>query len=136
MAGTVKDQIDKIAKQRSALDAKLNSLLAKANKAIIDQIVKLAKDNNITKDQLIAALGGSVGKSNEVPSENKTTPKSKKPSVATKKADKRSKVEPVYRNPDNPEETWTKRGRTPVWAQKLKDAGLLETALIKKPLTT
>ncbi len=28
---------------------------------------------------------------------------------------KRGKVAPKYRNPDNPSETWTGRGRAPVW---------------------
>src|SRR5918912_1329094 len=29
----------------------------------------------------------------------------------------RTKVAPKYRNPDNPEETWTGRGRQPRWVQ-------------------
>ncbi len=32
-----------------------------------------------------------------------------------KPATKRAKVKPVYRNPDNPQETWTGRGRSPKW---------------------
>ncbi|MEE2658885.1 MAG: H-NS histone family protein [Candidatus Latescibacterota bacterium] len=30
----------------------------------------------------------------------------------------RTKVAPKYRNPDNPAETWTGRGRTPKWVQE------------------
>jgi DNA-binding protein H-NS len=37
-----------------------------------------------------------------------------------------TKVAPRYFNPDNTNETWTGRGRAPLWAQRLKDAGQLD----------
>jgi DNA-binding protein H-NS len=40
------------------------------------------------------------------------------------------KVAPKYRNPANPEQTWTGRGVSPVWVQALKTAGTLDSALI------
>ena len=40
------------------------------------------------------------------------------------------KVAPKYRNPANPEQTWTGRGVSPTWVQELKTAGTLESALI------
>lgn len=40
-----------------------------------------------------------------------------------KKARKLGKVPPKYRNPDNPEETWTGRGRQPRWLTAYTDQG-------------
>lgn len=34
---------------------------------------------------------------------------------------KRREVKPKYRNPDNPEETWSGRGRPPAWMQAKLD---------------
>lgn len=34
-----------------------------------------------------------------------------------------SKVAPKYRNPDNPEQTWTGRGQKPVWLRELLEQG-------------
>jgi DNA-binding protein H-NS len=41
-------------------------------------------------------------------------------------------VAPKYRNPANAEQTWTGRGKAPLWAQELRTAGTLETAVIAK----
>lgn len=35
----------------------------------------------------------------------------------------RGKVAPKYRNPNNPAETWTGRGRMPLWIKTLTDKG-------------
>lgn len=35
----------------------------------------------------------------------------------------RGKVAPKYRNPNNPSETWTGRGRMPLWIKTLTDKG-------------
>jgi len=45
----------------------------------------------------------------------------------------RAKVAPKYRNPKNKAETWTGRGRQPLWvAAFIKSGGKLEQLLIKK----
>lgn len=36
------------------------------------------------------------------------------------------KLEPRYRNPENPDQAWSGRGRAPVWAAPYKEAGKLE----------
>ncbi len=41
------------------------------------------------------------------------------------------KIAPKYRNPKDKEQTWTGRGRMPLWAAELHDAGRLARALIK-----
>lgn len=40
------------------------------------------------------------------------------------------KVAAKYANPQDSSDTWTGRGRAPKWAQDLKDAGLLDSALL------
>lgn len=43
----------------------------------------------------------------------------------------RKPVQPKYRNPENPESTWTGRGRRPVWVEQSLNAGkTLEDLLI------
>ena len=50
-----------------------------------------------------------------------------------KKARKLGKVPPKYRNPENPEETWTGRGRQPRWLAALTAEGRqVEAFLIEK----
>ncbi|TXH60636.1 MAG: H-NS histone family protein [Thiothrix sp.] len=43
----------------------------------------------------------------------------------------RKPVQPKYRNPENPENTWTGRGRRPIWVEQALSAGkTLEDLLI------
>ena len=53
--------------------------------------------------------------------------------AATRKGRKLGKVAPKYRNPANPSETWTGRGKHPRWmAEQLKKGKKPEDFLIKK----
>jgi len=54
----------------------------------------------------------------------------KAPKAAKKGALAGKKVAPKYRNPANPEQTWTGRGVSPTWVQALKATGALDSALI------
>ena len=117
---TVETQLAKLRKQREAIEAKEKALLAKSNDKIIAQIVALSKKHNVTIEELTAAL-----------SKAKSARKTTAPRVAKKSTGNRAKVAPKYRNPLNADQTWTGRGKTPVWAQPLKAAGTLDTALIK-----
>lgn len=48
-----------------------------------------------------------------------------------KQQKKRGKVKPKYENPDNTAQTWTGRGRTPLWVQDhLVNGGTKEDLLI------
>jgi len=118
---TVDAQLTKIRKQVEALKAKEKALLSRANGKVISEVVALVKKHNVTVAELTAALDKS-----------KATRKTKTPRAATKKStDKRSaKVAPKYRNPQDATKTWTGRGKAPLWAQALKDAGTLDGALI------
>lgn len=51
--------------------------------------------------------------------------------ASSAKSDGRAKVAPKYRNPANPEETWTGRGRKPKWVEAhLEAGGALDDILI------
>jgi DNA-binding protein H-NS len=43
--------------------------------------------------------------------------------VLSKVKTERAPVEPKYRNPDDASQTWSGRGRKPVWVQQQLDAG-------------
>jgi DNA-binding protein H-NS len=43
------------------------------------------------------------------------------------------KLSPTHRNPDNPAQTWTGRGRKPRWLVAALDAGMIEQCRIGHP---
>ena len=113
---TVANQLAAIRKQRELLDKKEQALKSKSHDKVLAQIVILAKQAGLTAADIAKAMNS--GKS------AKATKKHKKGAMAGKK------VAPKYRNPANPEQTWTGRGVSPTWVQALKSAGTLDTALI------
>ena len=88
---------------------------------MLSKIVQMAKDAGLTASDIAQALGAAKSPKAKA---GKSTRTAKKSSLAGKK------VAPKYRNPANPEQTWTGRGVAPNWAQELKTAGTLDTALI------
>ncbi|MCK5727415.1 MAG: H-NS histone family protein [Thiotrichaceae bacterium] len=42
----------------------------------------------------------------------------------------KGKVAPKYRNPEDADQTWTGRGRKPLWIKSLDESGALESAAI------
>ena len=123
---TVDVQLSKIRSQMEALHAKEKALLSKANDKVIAQIVALAKQHGITHDE----LGDAMDVAKRKRSAKGTRHEEKALRKTSKSNDKRGKVAPKYRDPQNESHTWTGRGRTPLWVQALKDAGTLDTALI------
>ena len=121
---TTNTQLSKIRKQVEALQAKEKALLSKVNNKVIAQIVELAKRHNVTYEELGEAMD--AAKTKRKVNRTRRTAQSK----VTNTTDKRAKVAPKYRNPNDATQTWTGRGKSPVWVQTLKDAGILETALI------
>ncbi|WP_408595821.1 H-NS family nucleoid-associated regulatory protein [Limnohabitans sp.] len=119
---TVAAQLAKLRKDREILEKREKALLAKTNDKVLGQIVALAKDAGITAADIVKALGAA-----------KPT-KAKAPRAAKKGALAGKKVAAKYRNPVNPEQTWTGRGVSPAWVQALKTAGTLDTALIAAPV--
>lgn len=115
---TVEAQLAKIRKAKAELDKKEKSLLDRTQGKIIANIVQLAQDNKISLSQIEEAL--------------KSGKRERSKAVKTSTG-KRGKVAPKYRNPENAEQTWTGRGKPPLWAQELQKSGALASALIKSP---
>jgi DNA-binding protein H-NS len=89
---------------------------------VLATIVALAKEAGLTAADITKAL-----------SAGKPAKAGKAPKAAKKGALAGKKVAPKYRNPANPEQTWTGRGVSPTWVQALKAAGILDSALIAQP---
>ena len=119
MATSVASQLAKLRKEREALEKREKALMARTHDKALGKIVQLARDAGLTAQDIAKALGG--GK----PAKAKAT------RAAGKATGPRGKVAPKYRNPANPEQTWTGRGVAPSWAQSLKEQGKLDSALIQ-----
>lgn len=119
---TAAAQLAKLRKEREALEKKEKALLAKTNDKVLVKIVALAKDAGLTAADVSKALNEALGRKIKTKGVRATA---KKSTLAGKK------VAPKYRNPANPEQTWTGRGVSPAWVQALKAEGKLESALIQ-----
>ena len=117
------------AKELQALIAKANQrkkTLAKRKPvaAVRKKLVSLAKAEGYSVDELFGTAR-MVREKTGVPAAKKTT--------ARKSAQKGSKVEPKYRNPANPAETWAGRGMPPKWlSAQLAQGRKLEDFLIAR----
>jgi DNA-binding protein H-NS len=118
MATSVATQLAKLRKEREALEKREKALMARTHDKALGKIVQIARDAGLTADDIAKALG--AGKAAKKPAR-----------VAGKASAPRGKVAPKYRNPAQSDQTWTGRGKAPVWVQALKAAGTLESALIK-----
>ena len=115
----VETQLAKLRKAKEAIEKKEKELLNRTQGRAISRIVQIAAENGISAAQIAEAL--KAGKS----------PKTKSPRKVKQGTGSRGKVAPKYRNPANPEQTWTGRGKSPLWVLDLKKTGTLESALIK-----
>ena len=113
---TLEAQLAKLRKAKEDIIKKEKALLNRTQGKVIARIVQLATDNGISAAQIADALKSG---------------KSGKPKAKRTAAKSGTKVAPKYRNPANAAETWTGRGKAPVWARGLKEAGKLDSALIK-----
>lgn len=113
---SVETQLAKIRKQKSDLEKKEQLLLNRTQGKIISKIIQLVVDNKISLNQIEEAL--KLGKG------------SKAKRSVVKIGGIRGKVPPKYRNPANPEQIWTGRGKAPLWALELQKNGSIESALI------
>ena len=119
-------QLAAIQKQKDLLEKKEASLKAESHGKVLTQIIKMAKDAGLSLAEITSAYEGHKTK----PS-SKTTAKSLKSSGIKPHTMKGAKLPAKYRNPLDPTQTWTGRGVDPSWVAKLREAGVLETALIK-----
>jgi DNA-binding protein H-NS len=114
-------QIAKLKKQLEALQRKESLVKSKKQEKTLAQIVKLAKDNEISAKDIEAAMGSS-----------KVKKATRAKATAKKSTLKGKSVAPKYQNPTNHAETWTGRGIAPKWIQALKVDGKLDSALIQQ----
>ena len=118
----------------------INSLSARELETLINKAKKrkttLAKRKPVAQvrrklEQQAKAEGYTIEELFGTTGSTTTTPRST--GRVAKKARKLGKVPPKYRNPDNPEETWTGRGRQPRWLAALTAEGRqVEEFLIEK----
>ncbi len=111
---SVAAQLDKIKKQKLALEKKEQELRDRAENKDLIKIVALIKKAGLSAQDIVKAMKGMRGR---------------KKATTSKLAGR--KVAPKYRNPQDKFQTWTGRGRMPAWAAELSEAGKLEKALIK-----
>lgn len=75
-----------------------------------NKLTQLARAEGYSIDELFGGAAGARGPARGA------TRGAARPTAASKKARKTAgKVAPKYRNPDNPAETWTGRGKQPRW---------------------
>lgn len=96
-------------KLRADVDTALKALDKKDKKAALKAAEAAAKAHGFSLDDL---TGGEA--------EVKPAPRTRK---AKSNADGRAKVAPKYRNPNDPEQTWSGRGRAPGWMASHLEAG-------------
>lgn len=117
---SVDTQLAKIQKQMAELEKKQKALLSRTNTKALAQVVSLVRKSGLTLADIAEAMKA------DKPSKSKAAPaKARKTSAAAG-----VKVPPKYRNPADLNQTWTGRGKAPVWAQALRNAGQLDSALI------
>ncbi len=123
---SIASQLAAIQKQRDLLAKKEAALKAESHGKVLAQIVKMAKAAGLTLAEITHAYESQ---------KKKSIPTSKTPSKKTVRtkfhAMKGVRLPAKYRNPLNPTQTWTGRGVDPAWVAKLRESGLLETALVQ-----
>jgi DNA-binding protein H-NS len=88
-------------------EAELKDLLKSAQEALDRLVAKRARSTLKEAKRMAAEVGFEI-----------TFVKTGKPEGGkAKPQSSRAKVLPKYRNPDNPDETWSGRGRQPKWVQ-------------------
>ena len=121
-------QLASIRKQRDLLSKKEAALKAQSHGKLLLQIVKMAKDAGLTLADITSAYDDKKNKIANPPKQS-TKPSTKQKSHTMKGV----KLPAKYKNPLNPNQTWTGRGVEPAWVAALREAGQLESALIHTP---
>ncbi len=107
----------------------LIALRKAAEKEFENKIKQEVKELKKRAEFLAAQLGTTVAEMLELNKKPRATKVTKK---RKSRKGKRGKVAPKYRNPENAAETWTGRGRQPVWVREyIEKGGKLEDLLIQ-----
>ena len=116
-------QLEKIRAAKIKLEKEEKRLMTRTHDKVLAQIARLVESSGVSLAQITEALGGKKGKGRPAKSASAKAPKARRSTAGRK-------VAPKYRNPDNANQTWTGRGRTPAWVQALEAAGQLASAEI------
>ena len=120
---TATAQLEKIRAAKLKLEKEEQRLMSRNHDKTLAQIVQLAEKAGLSAAQISAAMG--------VKGKTKTSKAVGSKPAKAKRATAGKKVAPKYRNPADANQTWTGRGRTPLWVQALQTAGNLASAEIK-----
>lgn len=82
---------------RTGVDKALSTLAERERKAALEAVESAAREHGFSLEELTG--------------------------VAPLKGKRKAKNPPKFRNPANPSETWTGRGRKPQWIKDAQDAG-------------
>lgn len=99
--------VDKLKKEIVKIEKTIKVLESRDRKVALAQVVAVAKKNGFELHELIGAPVSIIATA--------------KGSVKPRK--KRGKVAPKYRNPADSSQTWTGRGRQPLWVQDMLRTG-------------
>jgi len=111
--------VEKLNKEIEKIQRVIKTKEARDKKATLAKLVSVARKSGFELHEL---LGEDTLKVRQ--------PKASKP-LKRKASDKRGKVAPKYKNPENASETWTGRGRQPIWVRNyIQSGGSLEQVTI------
>jgi DNA-binding protein H-NS len=96
-------------------EGELRELIERAQRALDRRVAKRARRTLKEAKRLAAEVGFEATFTKPGRDDGRRRRKAAEATAAAPST--RTKVAPKYRNPDNPEETWTGRGRQPRWVQ-------------------
>jgi DNA-binding protein H-NS len=102
--------VDKLNKELEKIQRIIKTKEARDKKATLAKLVLVARKSGFELHELMDSV--SAGKA--VPGTIR---------VPSRKTGKRGKVAPKYKNPSNESETWTGRGRQPIWVRDFVERG-------------
>lgn len=123
----IEKELAALRKRRELINLREQEILKSVRKKVLGNIVSIVTEYGLDVAEVVAALNTSApkgvrGKYTAPPSLFKTKKVLGQP----------RKVLPKYINPENPEETWTGRGRSPAWIASLRENNKLDKAMIIK----
>ena len=128
MKTKIEKELAALRKRREIINLREQEILKAVRKKALANIVSITSEFGLEVPEVVAALNATTPKRFLG---NNTTKKGP-PSKIEKVVGRSRKVLPKYSNPENPEETWTGRGRSPAWIASLRENDKLDAALIIK----
>ena len=116
------DPLSKLRAAKAKLDLEEKRLLSKAHDKALNQITVIAQKAGLSAEQIAAAMGVTLPVTDGADGVKGRRKPGRKAGF---------KVPPKYRDPVNPGNTWTGRGRMPKWVAELHGRCELDHALIK-----